>query len=611
MADVVGTAVLELTTDSRKMIRGMKAGQKAAESEGKKLDKTGRDLSQSMTKAFGRIAASVLTVGTAMKAINATIENVKLAAKFDAISTSFSNAAARMGADSSQIVSSIQQAAGGTISALDAVTAASRAQLFGLPVDELGRLMEIARASARATGESVSFMFDSIVTGIGRASPLILDNLGLTVKIGEANSAYAESMGIVNRELTGAEQKQALLNAVLMAGGKIIDDVGADMEEATDAERWDTLTAAVANLRVELGERLRPAISGIVGTLGEAIQSIAGGLNADRLIGEFQRSFKDFDQLTLQELQRLQGAVKFRVDSIQSLMSQAVEQGLDFGTMAELIDEWEAELVNLQPIAEGTAFQIGVLTREAAAAAAALGSTNDELDDFVRRGKNLETNPKAGVGPKLDIQPVQQYVQDAAAAFRQLDRELLSSMDQIVENNRQMWRDIASTAVDISTTFLNQLQGVFDAYFDWQLSQEGLTAKEKEKIARKQFAAEKAFALATIAINAAAAIIKGFAVLGPIGGAIFAAVIGGLAIAQGALVASTKFKPPSGGFKDDEPTDGSSGGKGSLSRGATFQQQRPIDVTVNVFDNQVLGGNVRELAMMIKEEFLAIDELGL
>jgi len=48
-----------------------------------------------------------------------------------------------------------------------------------------------------------------------------------------------------------------------------------------------------------------------------------------------------------------------------------------------------------------------------------------------------------------------------------------------------------------------------------------------------------------------------------------------------------------------------------MGAAATFEQQRPIEVNVNVHDNQVFGGNLREFAQLLKDEFLSIAELGL
>ena len=57
-----------------------------------------------------------------------------------------------------------------------------------------------------------------------------------------------------------------------------------------------------------------------------------------------------------------------------------------------------------------------------------------------------------------------------------------------------------------------------------------------------------------------------------------------------------------GGGDDDDDTGGA---------GATFRQQRPIDITINVFDNQVFGGNLQDFAIMLRNEILDITELGL
>lgn len=68
----------------------------------------------------------------------------------------------------------------GTVSDLDLMKRAVQAQNFGIPVQELGRLFEFASKRAQDTGQSVDYLVDSIVMGIGRKSPLILDNLGIS-----------------------------------------------------------------------------------------------------------------------------------------------------------------------------------------------------------------------------------------------------------------------------------------------------------------------------------------------------------------------------------------------------------------------------------------------
>jgi hypothetical protein len=62
-----------------------------------------------------------------------------------------------------------------------------------------------------------------------------LDNLGLTIKIGQANSDFAETLGKTVDELTAEEKQMALLNATLKSGGVLIEQVGGNTDAATDS----------------------------------------------------------------------------------------------------------------------------------------------------------------------------------------------------------------------------------------------------------------------------------------------------------------------------------------------------------------------------------------
>ena len=68
----------------------------------------------------------------------------------------------------------------GTVSELELMKRSVQANNFGIPVRELGNLFAFATKRAQDTGQSVDYLVDSIVTGIGRKSPLILDNLGIS-----------------------------------------------------------------------------------------------------------------------------------------------------------------------------------------------------------------------------------------------------------------------------------------------------------------------------------------------------------------------------------------------------------------------------------------------
>ena len=74
-------------------------------------------------------------------------------------------------------------------------------------------------------------------------------------------------------------------------------------------------------------------------------------------------------------------------------------------------------------------------------------------------------------------------------------------------------------------------------------AREAEALKKKNELARKQFYAEQANAIANTVIQGLLAIVKGFAELGPIGGAVNAGIQTALTTASVATIASQKYVP--------------------------------------------------------------------
>lgn len=88
-----------------------------------------------------------------------------------------------------------------------------------------------------------------------------------------------------------------------------------------------------------------------------------------------------------------------------------------------------------------------------------------------------------------------------------------------------------------------QLAAVKEQIEKEKQAQEKETLKKKDALAKKQFESQKATSIATALINGALAIVKGFADLGPIGGAINAAAQAVLTGVQVGTIASQKYVP--------------------------------------------------------------------
>ena len=139
--------------------------------------------------------------------------------------------------------------------------AGANGELATALADATPELMEIAKAANKLNPSlgDTTFLYESLAKGIKRASPMILDNLGLIIKVGEANETYAKSVGKTVEQLTAEEQKIALLNETLRQGKVLMEQAGNSTESATDS--FQQLDAAWTNLTNLQKQRLSPALS--------------------------------------------------------------------------------------------------------------------------------------------------------------------------------------------------------------------------------------------------------------------------------------------------------------------------------------------------------------
>ena len=121
-----------------------------------------------MTKVAGMATGLVTEMGDAVK------QGIELARQGEGIRIAFE----RLGRG--DILQGLREATHGTVTDLELMKAAVKFNDFKLPVEELGTMLAFAQQKAKDTGQSVDYMVDSIVTGLGRKSLMILDNLGLS-----------------------------------------------------------------------------------------------------------------------------------------------------------------------------------------------------------------------------------------------------------------------------------------------------------------------------------------------------------------------------------------------------------------------------------------------
>lgn len=137
------------------------------------------------------------------------------------------------------ILDNLRKATHGTVTDVELMKAAVQANDFRLPLDQLGKYLEFAQLKAQQTGQSVDYLTNSIVTGLGRKSLMILDNLGLSA--------------------SEIKEEMAKTGDMATAVGNIIDrqlsEAGEHFETA--AEREAQATTAVSNAQLGLGRQMQ------------------------------------------------------------------------------------------------------------------------------------------------------------------------------------------------------------------------------------------------------------------------------------------------------------------------------------------------------------------
>ena len=224
--------------------------------------------------AFGKALGVVGLLALGRQAAQVTAELVNLGAQTGALRVEFEGLASRAGASASEMLSEMQRVSRGTISEFNLMKSANQAMILGVAdsADEMAALMEFAQTRARQLSISTQFAFESLVTGIGRSSALILDNVGIsTVQVQQAMDDYAASIGTTADKLDDAGKKAALLNAVIAANRDNL--AGTQGASRTAVESINALGTAWEDLKAQLGESIVPIVQPVLDGLVESIRA--------------------------------------------------------------------------------------------------------------------------------------------------------------------------------------------------------------------------------------------------------------------------------------------------------------------------------------------------
>jgi hypothetical protein len=184
---------------------------------------------QKQMKALGGVIAGAFAV---REVVQFGKEAFLMSEKFKGIKSAFESLEG-----SDKLFKDIREATGGAVNKLELMQRSVQAINLGIDQNKLAKFFEFATIRAAETGESVDYLVDSIVKGVGRGSIQILDNLGISAQqLGKGFASASNKAEIVAKIIDQQLKKSSLTVADAVKG--------TDKLKAS----WDNLKLSFGNL---------------------------------------------------------------------------------------------------------------------------------------------------------------------------------------------------------------------------------------------------------------------------------------------------------------------------------------------------------------------------
>jgi hypothetical protein len=324
-------------------------------------------------------------VGTGLVAAGAgAIALARDAAPLKGVQDAFDGIADSAGTSGDEMLSALQKGSAGMITNRDLMLSYNKAAQL-VSKDFAGQLpdaMNYVGKVAAATGQDMGFLMDSLVTGVGRLSPMILDNLGIQVDMVQASEDWAEANDRTVDSMTKTEQQTALMNQVmekLAANTEAMPDLEGSAEQA-----FASFNTTLSNLKDDIGLAVLPIIQKLMEVVGpllsDAIEKVMPYVQQfTEFIGQFVDVLLDagFASIEMREvLENMFGTeIADRIMEIVDYIIQLKDTIMGFvnDTLIPFVQEhWEAiktALIAVGAILAGAAIVSGILAIAGAIAA--------------------------------------------------------------------------------------------------------------------------------------------------------------------------------------------------------------------------------------------------
>ena len=232
-----------------------------------------------MTKGFETATNAAMTFVSAIK--DAAAQGLEMAKQGEGIRIAFGRL------NQPDLLDELNNATHNTVTNLELMKQAVKFNDFNLPLSQMGTLLAFAQQKAKDTGQSVDYMVDSIVTGLGRQSLMILDNLGLSAaeirermkETGDMTTAVADI--IRDRMKDAGDYVETAADRAAQADKKLKDameELGRAMLplEQEGVGMWNALEAGAIKLLTNGVNEVTPALLELKGTIADIYDTITG-----------------------------------------------------------------------------------------------------------------------------------------------------------------------------------------------------------------------------------------------------------------------------------------------------------------------------------------------
>lgn len=236
------------------------------------LDKQVNQTNTSVNSAFSKIS-SIISKWAIIGAIYKIWQSIRdLTTAFEPIENSFYRLSETAWIVGEDMLQAMRNASMWTVSDLDLMSQANKAYSLWVVnnIEDMTTLIEISRLKWQAMWRTMEEALWDIVTWLGRASPLILDNLWITIKLWEAQEKYAAQIWKTADQLTEAEKKQALVNAVVEEWKRELEAAGE--VSLTTQERFNKLQAQFENIAVAIWQEVMPWVNYFLDELNAGVE---------------------------------------------------------------------------------------------------------------------------------------------------------------------------------------------------------------------------------------------------------------------------------------------------------------------------------------------------